>query len=113
MHPEQPSRFDEASLGRVCGQTNPLSEQGRKPEETMADSTLEQALAATLSSDIDAEPNQAAVTSRSLSPPPERLGSCSASAESLRGQEKAEALGWEPRFPGWLLPANAARRCSL
>jgi hypothetical protein len=91
MHPEQPLESREASLGSVCGQTSPLSEQDRKSEEPAAGSGPEQASGAALASDVDAEPSQAAGTSLSSSPLPAQLVSGSASAESLSGRQNAEA----------------------
>jgi hypothetical protein len=91
MHPEQPLESQEASLGSVCGQTSPLSEQDRKSEEPAAGSGPEQASGAALASDVDAEPSQAAGTSLSSSPLPAQLVSGSASAESLSGRQNAEA----------------------
>ena len=91
MHPEQPLESPEASLGSVCGQTSPLSEQDRKSEEPAAGSGPEQASGAALASDVDAEPSQAAGTSLSSSPLPAQLASGSASAESLSGRQNAEA----------------------
>jgi hypothetical protein len=91
MHPEQPLESQEASLGSVCGQTSPLSEQDRKSEEPAPGSGPEQASGAALASDVDAEPSQAAGTSLSSSPLPAQLASDSASAESLSGRQNAEA----------------------
>jgi hypothetical protein len=91
MHPEQPLESQEASLGSVCGQTSPLSEQDRKSEEPAPGSGSEQASGAALASDVDAEPSQAAGTSLSSSPLPAQLASGSASAESLSGRQNAEA----------------------
>jgi hypothetical protein len=91
MHPEQPLESQEASLGSVCGQTSPLSEQDRKSEEPAPGSGPEQASGAASASDVDAEPSQAAGTSLSSSPLPAQLASGSASAESLSGRQNAEA----------------------
>jgi hypothetical protein len=90
MHPEQPLESQEASLGSVCGQTSPLSEQDRKSEEPAPGSGPEQASGAALASDVDAEPSQASGTSLSSSPLPAQLASDSASAESLSGRQNAE-----------------------